>query len=106
MERERGSILRRTSDCAGSQQVDDIHVVSQVTEDFELRHQCLLLCGVSARCGTRNDGASRVKIYPEHKLEQFFVAIKGIKSSQKDVKCTQSEQSQVETRLEGSIKYR
>lgn len=42
--------LLRTSDSAGSQQVDDIYVVSQVNEDLQLRHQRLLLCGMSACC--------------------------------------------------------
>lgn len=39
-----------TSDSTGSQQVDDIDVVSQVNEDFQLGHQCLFLCGMSACC--------------------------------------------------------
>lgn len=40
----------RTSDSTGSQQVDDIYVVSQVNEDFQLGHQCLFLGGMSACC--------------------------------------------------------
>lgn len=39
-----------TSNSAGSQQVDDIYVVSQVNEDFQLRHQSLFLSGMSACC--------------------------------------------------------
>ena len=46
-----------TSNGAGSQKVDNVHVVSEVTENFELGHQCLFLCGV----GTLNSKGGRVK---------------------------------------------
>lgn len=36
-----------TSDGAGSQQVNDVNVVSKVNENLQLRHQRLLLRGVS-----------------------------------------------------------
>lgn len=42
--------IPQTSNSTGSQQVDNIYVVSQVNEDFQLRHQCLFLCGMSACC--------------------------------------------------------
>lgn len=42
--------IPQTSNSAGSEKVDNIYVVSQVNEDFQLRHQCLFLCGMSARC--------------------------------------------------------
>lgn len=40
----------RTSDSTGSQQIDDVYVISQVNEDFQLGHQCLFLRGMSACC--------------------------------------------------------
>lgn len=40
----------RTSDGAGPQEVDDVHVVPQVSKNLQLRHQSLLLRGVSISC--------------------------------------------------------
>lgn len=40
-------VTRLTSDGAGSQQVNDVNVVSKVNENLQLRHQRLLLRGVS-----------------------------------------------------------
>lgn len=42
--------IPQTSDSTGSQQVDDIYVISQVNEDFQLGHQCLFLRGMSTCC--------------------------------------------------------
>lgn len=37
---------------AGAQQVDDVVVVTQMTEDLQLGHQSFALVGESARCLT------------------------------------------------------
>lgn len=42
-----GEAAPLTSDSAGPQQVNDVHVVSKVTENLQLWHQCLLLRGMS-----------------------------------------------------------
>lgn len=42
-----------TSNSTGPQQVDDVYVMSQVTEDLQFGHQGLLLCGVSTSCGMK-----------------------------------------------------
>lgn len=45
-----------TSNRAGPQQVHNVHVVSKVTENLQLRHQRLLLRGVSVGCGDSMEG--------------------------------------------------
>lgn len=43
-------IFPLTSDCAGAQQVHDIHVVAEVSENFQLGHQRLLFRRMGIRC--------------------------------------------------------
>lgn len=50
-----------TSNSAGSQKVDNIHVVSQVTEDFQLWHECLFLRGMCTCCGKKGTHSAFTK---------------------------------------------
>lgn len=65
--------IPQTSDSTGSQQVDDIYVISQVNEDFQLGHQCLFLRGMSTCCEGETNKLRLAKFHWIHLFKHLHV---------------------------------